>query len=107
MARPTTAIPMIVVMARRVSQPAVDVTSEYSRKLLRLVANRCAGRVGDASAGAHRKGPEPQVGQQAEPVGRHGAIAAQQPQFRPSAHPVGEQLALSRYQQVRVVDLGE
>jgi len=28
MARPTTTIPMIVVTARRVSQPAVDVTSE-------------------------------------------------------------------------------
>jgi hypothetical protein len=27
-ARPTTAIPMIVVMARKVSQPAVDVNSE-------------------------------------------------------------------------------
>jgi len=32
-------MPMIVVTARRVSQPAVDVTSEYSRKVLRLVAS--------------------------------------------------------------------
>ena len=43
MARPTTTIPMIVVTARRVSQPAVDVTSEYSRKLLRLVASGALG----------------------------------------------------------------
>lgn len=37
MARPTTTRPTTVVIARRVSHVAVEVTSEYTRKLARFV----------------------------------------------------------------------
>ena len=63
---------------QRVEQEAAEVGGQ-----------RRAGHVGDAGAGAHREGPEPQVGQQAEHVGRHGRRSRTASTVRPCPAPAG------------------